>query len=117
MFSSFYRHLLFFYFLAIVGISVIPLGSDPFLSSVTVINILRLDYLLHALLFVPLVSLWRFGLPGHSLWIVMTGGLFLAAFCELIQLWLPYRGYNINDLIGNMTGVLLGALVLSFLPR
>jgi VanZ family protein len=47
----------------------------------------------------------------------MTGGLFLAAFCELIQLWLPYRGYNINDLIGNMTGVLLGALVLSFLPR
>jgi glycopeptide antibiotics resistance protein len=119
MFSSVYRHLFYFYLFAVIGFSIIPLGNDPFLSRVTVVDILRLDYLLHALLFIPLVSLWRFGLPGHSWWIVVAGGLSLAAFCELIQLWVPYRGYNINDLIGNMTGMLLGIPVYYFLtlPR
>ena len=129
MMSSFMRYLFYVYLVAAIGISAIPIGDSGSLSRVTVVNVLRLDYLLHALLFIPLVSLWRFGLPGHSWRMIMGGGIILAAFCELIQMWLPYRGYNINDLIGNMTGVLLGIPVycllslpvirkqLFFLPR
>jgi glycopeptide antibiotics resistance protein len=113
--SSFTKYLFYVYLIAIVGISAIPIGDSGSLSRVTVVNVLRLDYLLHSLLFIPLVSLWRFGLPGHSWWMILGGGIILAACCELIQMWLPYRGYNINDLIGNMTGVLLGIPVYYFL--
>ena len=107
----FFRDLFFAYLVVLIGISVIPIGNSGYLSSVTVVDLLRLDYLLHALVFIPLASLWRLGFPDHSWWLVITGGIDLASCCEWIQFWLPYRGYNINDLAGNIAGVMLGFIV------
>jgi len=38
-------------------------------------------------------------------------GIFFAATSEIIQYFLPYRAYNINDLMANSLGVLLSFVV------
>ncbi len=115
--NLFFRYLFFAYLVVVIGISVIPIGNSGSLDSVTVLDLLRLDYLLHALAFIPLVPLWRLCFPGHSWWLVITGGIILASCCEWIQFWLPYRSYNINDLAGNIAGVLLGFIVAWWFKR
>jgi len=35
-------------------------------------------------------------------------GLVFAAGAEFIHYFLPYRSFNINDLIGNVSGIILG---------
>ena len=48
-----------------------PLGGlKTTLTHTTVIH-LRLDYLLHALMFMPLAPLWRLGFPRHPLWLII----------------------------------------------
>ncbi len=72
---------------------------------------IRLDYLLHASVFLPLVPLWRLARPEHPWSLIILTGLLLAAAAEGSHYILPYRAYNINDLLGNIAGVLLGVLV------
>ena len=108
--------LLFLYIIGVAGLSVFHFGeSDIAFSDIVVIDLLRLDYLLHALVFIPLVPLWRLALPGHPWWLVIISGLLFAACCEGIHFLLPYRSYNINDLLGNMVGVILGAMAARWL--
>jgi len=35
-------------------------------------------------------------------------GLVFATIAEFIHFFLPYRSFNINDLIGNVAGIILG---------
>ena len=38
-------------------------------------------------------------------------------FTEGVQYFLTYRSYNINDLLSNFLGVLLGSIALFFIPQ
>ena len=61
-----YRVLLFLYLVFLAVMMMVPLGT--IVLSDTFVFRLRLDYLVHAVVFVPVVVLWRLGFPGHPLW-------------------------------------------------
>lgn len=107
-----YKQFVFFaYLFAIVILTIVPLGFAGRPLNNTEVLSLRLDYLLHALVFLPLVSLWKLYFPGHPLWVIVPAGLMLAALAEISHLFIPYRGYNLNDLMGNILGVVFGVPV------
>ncbi len=89
-------------------VTVIPLGGLSTSLSDTSVWHLRLDYLLHALVFLPLVPLWKLTKPHHPLWLIVALGAIVAAAAELSHCWIPYRGFNINDLAGNILGAVMG---------
>lgn len=102
------KTILYLYITGLVLMCTAPLG---WLNKVLIENYvfqMRLDYLLHGLVFVPLVVLWRLGFPRHPFWVIMVLCVVLAAGLEGVQYLLPYRVWNINDAAGNMTGVVLG---------
>ena len=109
------KAMLIIYVTFVVVLSVVPFSTPgtPF-NDIHVLS-LRLDYLLHALVFIPLVPLWRFSWPAHPIWLVVVLGLCLAAAAEGIHYFLPYRSYNINDLLGNIIGVVLGTVAMVLL--
>ncbi len=103
-------YLIYLYIFTVAVLLVIPnKGSDITIDDIHVLDLLRLDYLLHVLLFIPFVPLSRMTWPGSRWWTVIGIGLLFAACAEFLHLLLPYRGYNINDLFSNMAGVLAGA--------
>lgn len=103
-----YKMLLSLYLLCLLLMAVVPLG----VLSATLVNTsvlqLRLDYLVHGLVFSPLVVLWRMGYPRHRLGMIVAVGFVLVVGLEGIQYVLPYRTCNMNDAIGNGTGFVLG---------
>ena len=103
-----YRFLLFVYLAILVVMVVVPLGALNTMLSDTFVLRLRLDYLVHALMFLPLLVLWRLSFARHPLWLIILTGLTLAAGLEGIQYLLPYRAWNVNDALGNAVGVVLG---------
>ncbi len=87
---------------------------------------IREYHLLHVLGFMPwMILVWFYlnnidskgpmRLKQVLLW--LCAGLLLAVFTEVIQNWIPYRNYSRVDLILNMAGVMLGALVFLRRPR
>lgn len=72
---------------------------------------IRIDHLYHATVYIPCVVMlmplchyrWRRTWPT---------GLLIAMTTELVQWLLPYRGFDINDLIANLLGVTVGLLLL-----
>lgn len=84
------------------------------------------DYLLHLVMFVPLMILvWLYlnkeNITGvtrfnHALlWLV--AGILFAAFLEAIHFLLPHRSFNPVDLILNVVGIMLGALIFLWDPK
>jgi glycopeptide antibiotics resistance protein len=105
-----YRVLLFMYlaFLVVVMVVVVPLGGLNTTLTDTFLFQLRLDYLVHAVVFAPLVVLWRLSFTRHPLWLIILTGLALAVGLEGVQFLLPYRAWNVNDAVGNAVGVVMG---------
>jgi glycopeptide antibiotics resistance protein len=106
-----YRVLLFLYLAFLVVMVVVPLGGLNTTLSDTFLFQLRLDYLVHAVVFAPLVVLWRLSFTRHPLWLIILTGLALAAGLEGIQFLLPYRSWNVNDALGNAVGVVMGCVL------
>ena len=108
------RKLFWFYFLTIVLLVTLPINSAGELNKITILR-LRGDYFLHALLFVP----WAFFYPAMRsnklLWLLY--GLLFAAGSEGVQYLLPYRAFNINDLVANVIGVAVGVGVVEMVQR
>jgi glycopeptide antibiotics resistance protein len=96
------------YFFAIILLITLPLNKSGSLNDITVVH-LRGDYFFHILTFFP----WAFfGLVmKKNMWMWMILGLLFAFGTELLQLILPWRRFNINDLIANGAGILLGTLI------
>ncbi len=97
-------------------------GKDQFFGKLNDNYILeiRLDYISHAMLFIPWVLALHFGWersPRSFIQSVLSFVLALAfaAGCEFLQLLLPYRTFNINDLAANGLSVCLGYLLLGVL--
>jgi len=104
---------LFLYLPTLFLLTAAPFGRlNTTLNHTTVIH-LRLDYLLNALMFMPLAPLRRLGFPRHPLRLIIPAGLALAISLEGVQYLLPYRAWNVNDAIGNGVGVLFSPLFLA----
>lgn len=106
-----FKNLLILYLIAVFLMVIVPLGGfSTTLNNTTMIGF-RLDYLLHALIFLPLTVLWHLGFPHHPLWLILAGSFLVAAGMEGLQYLLPYRAYNVNDMLGNWAGALLGGIL------
>jgi VanZ family protein len=113
--------LFYLYALLIVIISVLPInGPGTAINHIFIVSI-RLDYLLHCLVYIPLVLfLWiekgsdLFLTSGKIfIWIILL--LVFAAITEVIQYFLTYRAFNINDMLANILGIIIGfAIVLLY---
>ena len=99
------------YLLLLVLLSVLPINSGVTLNNTYVVE-LRLDYLIHALVLLPLPVFLTLSLGDRSgFWIwVISFCLLIVLFTEGIQMLLPYRTFNINDLLGNGAGALVGLI-------
>lgn len=102
-----YRWLFWGYLFVIILLVTLPLNSSGSLNDIKIVSF-RADYFFHALLFVP----WAFFLPltSHKQYRWFVYGLMFATAAEAIQYLLPYRAYNINDLLANILGIGLGLL-------
>lgn len=104
----FTRRNFWIYVTIVLLLILLPLNKSGSLNHITVIRI-RGDYFFHALTFLP----WAFfGLALHRNWgwWLLTGLLFSTG-TECLQYLLPYRRFNINDLLSNSTGIILGMVI------
>ena len=111
--------LFYLYALLLVIVSALPInGPGTVINDIFIISI-RLDYLLHCLIYLPLVFfLWiekesdLFITPGKTfIWITIL--LIFAVITEGMQFFLTYRAFNINDMLANIIGIVIGfAIVL-----
>jgi len=114
-----YKKLTLIYTFLLFLLAVLPINGDSALNHVFILSF-RLDYLVHFAVFIPWVILvWlatRVSFRGEPLkacgWI--AAGIILAVITEAVQYLLPYRSFNINDLVANAGGVLLGGVVFFF---
>jgi len=78
---------------------------------------LRADHFFHALVYLACPLFLADWLDKRSGWILVVA-LLVGLFTEAVQALLPYRGYDVNDMIANCVGNLLGWLaILPFLLR
>jgi len=106
--------ILFVYIVVILLLASLPLNDkdSSLLNNITntyVVKI-RLDYLVHLVFFLPFILLVKIAYQIPFLQALLTGILF-AVLCEGLQYLLPYRSFNINDLIANMIGIGIGVIL------
>lgn len=84
---------------------------------------LRMDHLLHASVFIPCAFfLWDLfrkestgtPLPKYAVW---ASAVAIGLLTESIQGLLPYRGFDINDMVANTLGVTLGWLAILYVKH
>jgi glycopeptide antibiotics resistance protein len=108
------RFLFKIYFICIIILSIAPINTGASLNNITVLS-LRGDYFFHILLFLPWMFLaWQLN-RNILLWILF--GIITATATELVQWLLPYRSFNINDLLANVIGVLAGGIIIFLVTR
>jgi glycopeptide antibiotics resistance protein len=114
------KKLIIIYTSLILLLAVLPInGTDSILNNQYILSI-RLDYLVHFAIFVPwMMLIWLFkGLRFNRTPIRIFGwilaGIALGMATEFIQYFLPYRAFNINDLLANVMGVILGGVFFFF---
>lgn len=73
---------------------------------------IRGDYLIHASLFTPLCPLLYINYCSRNqsnlMWWMLTG-IVMAMAAEVIHYLIPYRSFNMLDLLANATGAFIGA--------
>lgn len=119
------RVLFLLYCIALFLLPILPINSESSQLNNTYIVTIRLDYLLHVLIFFPFLPWAIYSLLGtfsQKTVIKKAGfftitGLVFAIITEVIQFYLPYRTFNINDLISNTLGIILGLPVILLIKR
>jgi VanZ family protein len=106
------------YLLVLVLGSVLPINSGTTLNDNYLVEV-RSDYLIHFLILLPLPLMLSLSLSANTgLWIRVTLlGMLIVVFCEGIQWFIPYRTFNINDLLANGIGALIGVIPAIFVWR
>jgi len=119
------RILFSLYCIAIILLTILPINGESSLLNDTYIVKVRFDYLFHVLTFLPFLPFAMYalfptfqikGIP-RKIFVFIIIGLLFAIITEIIQLYLPYRTFNINDLIANTLGVILGLLITILKPK
>lgn len=104
-----YKHLrivFYFYCVSIIALVILPINNATELNNVFILQI-RGDYFLHILMFIPWFFFVRVFMMNALLWFLI--GVAFSSTSESLQYFLPYRAFNINDLLANGMGVLLGS--------
>lgn len=102
------------YFVALAILMWAPLNGFDLQLSRYVFG-LRADHLLHASVYIP-CSLFLMDLFKRN-WFVWVCAVGVGLFTEGVQWFLPYRGYDVNDLVANVIGVTLGWAVITLYRR
>jgi VanZ family protein len=108
------------YTFLIVLLAVLPInGANSLLNNNYILEI-RMDYLAHFAIFMPMMVLVWYDqklsfkkTPAKTVFWLLAG-IFIGIITESVQYFLPYRAFNINDLAANTIGVLLGSLIFFF---
>ncbi len=98
--------------------AVIPLGMGNTLLDNYTFHV-RADYLLHAIFYIPLpfvLILSRWGRREGWMPVILLSLVVVVLF-ETVQMLIPYRAFNINDLFANGVGVVIGLVLFAFLGR
>ena len=119
------RILFFLYCIAIILLTILPINGESSLLNDTYIVKIRFDYLLHTMIFLPFLPLVMYSFSTtpqlkrtiKKILSLITIGIFFAIITEVIQLYLPYRTFNINDLISNTLGIILGFPIILLINR
>ncbi|MFW5804658.1 MAG: VanZ family protein [bacterium] len=106
--------LTYLYLIALLLATVLPINGSGVLNDSYTLNI-RWDYLLHALVYIPLPLLMKTLVKNTGKAIFVS--LPIAAGLELLQMFIPYRTFNINDLIANVAGVMTGCIVMILIKK
>ena len=100
------------YIIILFVAAVVPLNSGSIVLNNNYTMHIRWDYLLHVIVYLPMPFLMGFSQKKRELlWIrVIVISLLITALFEAVQLVVPYRAFNINDMLANALGVLIGLL-------
>lgn len=105
--SNKHKHLMSVAFLLfIILLMTVPIGNGN-INNTFVVG-LRADYIIHCILFLPWLWIGQMMFAQklkHLLWSII--GIITVVALESIQILLPYRGFNINDIIAGIIGILL----------
>lgn len=106
--------LIIVYVSTIMALSAAMINTKATLNRTWVLHI-RLDHLLHALLFIPWMVLlhwrWKEKRSVGFFMLALGAGFLLAVISEGAQLVLPYRAFNVFDLLSNCVGLVIGGIV------
>ncbi|WP_125572935.1 VanZ family protein [Levilactobacillus huananensis] len=102
------------------AIYIMPIGIGR--VNLTNIDIFNLGFLENIVLTIPLGLLVKWALPKLSLLDVGLFGLFVGSSIETIQYvlshhWLINRSSDINDVLANALGILIGGITVAILNR
>lgn len=109
-----FRWLFWLYFIGLILVAILPLNATEELNDMNIVEV-RGDYFFHVLVFLPWALLGFLAFRLSFLWIV--AGLMIAAATEGLQYFLHYRAFNINDMIANVTGVVIGLVVFLIIAK
>ena len=110
-----YKFFFLIYTVVLILLAVLPINSSESAINNTNVVSIRLDYLLHFAVFIPWMFLLRrysgvsFRADAGKAVLLLLAGIGFAVANEAVQYVLPYRAFNINDLVANSVGVVLGA--------
>ncbi|WP_394993047.1 VanZ family protein [Emticicia sp.] len=101
------------YLIILILLATLPINGSESTANKTFVAEIRLDYIIHATFLIPWMSfLLLFDWKTKKVYVIwfLVGSL-IAFFIEYIQYFLPYRTYNILDLLNNFLGLFLGILI------
>ncbi len=102
---------------------ILPLNSNESVLNNGQTFSIRWDYWSHFIMFLPMPILFWLNFKSFASTrvfniIIFVGFTLLIAFLfEAIQYFLPYRAFNVNDVLSNFVGVSLGLLVLNIVKN
>lgn len=102
------------------GIYIMPVGLGR--VNLTHLDLANLGFAENILLTLPLGLLLKWVVPRMSLWGIGTSGLFVGSSIETMQYilsqhWLINRSSDINDVLANALGILIGGMVVAIYFR
>ncbi len=97
------------YAICILLLNILPLSLSEEINEMYIWEF-RADYITHGLIFLPW-SLFQFLFfkKEKIAWFI-TGAIFSFAI-EFVQYFLPYRSFNVFDMLFNFTGLVMGYLI------
>lgn len=105
-----------FYFVFLLLLMWAPLGFVAIPLNNFVFG-LRLDHLLHSTVYIPCALFMYDFFSRRRILLSWLSSLLLAFVTETGQYMLPYRGFDINDMVANFLGVSLGCLLFMLFMR
>lgn len=112
LYQKLFGILLFILYISVVLLlNILPFGFATQIND-TVWGEFRLDYLTHALIFLPWIFFHFWFRRIKKRWWFLVGFV-LALVIEGIQYYLPYRSFNMYDVLFNVVGLIMSYLLFS----